>query len=84
MTLPEPDSDFVPVPSSILVHSICTQSALQLGAFRVFAEGEQNNFFSAKDGFLCSFVQRFRIYDPKWSIRSLRVTLGRLKYHYQI
>ena len=51
---------------------------------RVFAEGEQNNFFSAKDGFLCSFVQRFRIYDPKWAIRSLRVTLGRLKYHYQI
>ena len=35
------------------------------GPIRVFAEGEQNNFFSAKDGFLCSSVQRFRIYDPK-------------------
>ena len=51
-----------------------------VGLGRVLAEG----FFSAKDGFLCSFVQRFRIYVPKWSIRSLRVTSGRLKYHYQI
>ena len=31
-----------------------------------------------------SFVFWFRIYVPKCSIRSLRVTLGRLKYHYQI
>ena len=47
---------------------------------RVFAEGEQNNFFSTKDGFQCSFVHRFRIYVPNRPTHPLRVAGLRLKF----
>ena len=47
---------------------------------RVFAEGEQNNFFSTKDGFQCSFVHRFRIYVPNRPTHPLRVAGLRLMF----
>ena len=49
-----------------------------------FSPFSTKKFFSTKVFFWLSFVSWFRIYVPKWSIRSLRVTLGRLKFHYHI
>ena len=50
------------------------------GIPRVFAEGEQNNFFSTKHGFQCSFVHRFRIYVPNRPTHPLRVAGLRLMF----
>ena len=47
---------------------------------RVFAEGEQNIFFSTKDGFQCSFVHRFRIYVPNRPTHPLMVAGLRLMF----
>ena len=49
-----------------------------------YPKSTKKNFFSTKTEFWYSFVFWFRIYVLKSSIRSLRVSEGRLKYHYHI